>query len=490
VGETPLEGLSREELEQRLAHALLVGDDGAAGEVESRLAQCLLDGGDSEAARRHGERAVALQRRIGADEGLARALAVFGHAARTLGDADTATGAFLEAIDLEGRHGHRDVVASLLNALGSMAATAGDRERARDLLAAALRTAPEAREDAARRAELGLARMELEDGDDPSAARRALRVLQGGAKGEVALEGAWVLRDAGRAALSRDDAETARRRFEFALPVVRRTGGPEGLVELLVALAAACRRGEDHPAARAHYEEAVAHSADLSDRDAAVELQASLLQDLGEMCLVSAGDPAAALGFLEGALVASETAGTLQRSVVLTGRLHEAARAVGDTRAAERWRVAVGRAAFASNVARLADSLLAEAAGGSLPTAVLGDTGTQPRPLRIPGRRVSDGALWRHRLAAEVRRAAPLRRVAVLRGGTQVHVEPGVRVVDAPMGEAVWLFLVEREAVQVRVATVSRDGGRAVCGPWLVAEEPGWPGSRDGLVEALRSALG
>jgi hypothetical protein len=60
----------------------------------------------------------------------------------------------------------------------------------------------------------------------------------------------------------------------------------------------------------------------------------------------------------------------------------------------------------------------------------------------------------------------------------------------APRHEAVWLFLVERGAVEVRMAPVRREGGRVECGPWLPAEEPGWPGSRDGLVEALRAALG
>jgi tetratricopeptide (TPR) repeat protein len=496
VGETPLEGLSQGELEQRLAHALAVGDEAAAGEIEVQLAQCLLDAGELESARRHGERAVALQRRGGeggrrAAPGLGRALAVFGHAARALGDTETATGAYLEAIDHEGRHGHRDSVAELLSTLGGMAATVGDRERARDLLAAALRTAPEAREDAARRAELGLARMELEDGDDGSAARRALRVVQGGATGGVALDAALLLRDAGAHALAEGDSETARRRHEFALAVLRRNECEvEVLVDLVAALAAACRAAGDHGAARAHAEEAVSRTADMADGAAAVELRAALLLATGEMCLLEEGDPAAALGYLEDALVASETAGTLPRSAAVVGRLHEAARAAGDAAAAERWRVRVGRAAFAANVGRLAEALLAEAPRPPMATAVLGDTGRQPRILRIPGGRVSDGVLWRRRLLAEVRRAAPLGRVAVLRGGLQAQLTPGVRPVDAPLTESVWMFLVERDSVEVRMARVSREGGVARCPSWALAEEPGWPGSRDGLVEALRAALG
>jgi hypothetical protein len=51
------------------------------------------------------------------------------------------------------------------------------------------------------------------------------------------------------------------------------------------------------------------------------------------------------------------------------------------------------------------------------------------------------------------------------------------------------MFLVERDGVEVRVAQVRRDGRGVSCPAWHTAEEPGWPGSRDGLVEALRAAL-
>jgi tetratricopeptide (TPR) repeat protein len=486
MSETPLEGLSREELEQRLAHALAVGDDVAAGDAEIRLAACLLDAGEAAEARKHGERAVALQRRVRDEHDLARALEVFGHACRDLGDAPAATSAYLEAIDLEGRHGHRHLVAALLHELGVMAQSSGDRDRARDLLRAALRTAPEQRDESAQRAELGLAQLELEDGDDHTAARRALRVLQGGAEGELALACALLLRDAGMAARRRGDNEAALHRYEFALPVVRRQANVPMLVGLLVDLGSAGRATGQPEIARGHFEEAVRHTGEEWDADPqdAVEFRAALLHDLGDMALREQDDPGAAVAYLEAALEASETAGSLERSFQVTGRLHQACLARGDVAAAEKWRAALGRAAFAANVARVAVSLLGRGTEPPpLRTAVFGDSGAEPRLIRVPGGRLADGLLWRRRLAAEVRRAAPLRRLAVLRGGMQASAATG------PLGEAVWMFLVERDSVEVRVAQVRRESGGVTCHAWHGAEEPGWPGSRDGLVEALRTAL-
>lgn len=501
MSEAPLEGLSQQELEQRLAHALAVGDEEAAGVVEILLARCLLDAGDAAAARRHAERAVALQRRRPAGTGdheLARALEVFGHAARVGGDADTATGAYLEAIDLAGRLGLSDVVTALLEQLGAMAVTAGDRARARDLLSAALRTAVEPREDAARRAELGLARIELDDGDDASAARRALRVLHGGARGELALDGALLLRDAALVAGARGDDETARRRCELALPLVRDHGSPATLVALLAALGASCRSLVDLAVARGYYEEAVERCEALEPPAAAVERRSELQLALGEMLLVDMADPAAAMGHLTAAFVACEEAGLLDRAVDVARRLHHATTALGDTGGVRAWRAAMERAAFVAAVARDAAAALAahrEPGGGRLadmPALVLGDDGGRPVALRLPGGRVSDGVIWRRRLAAEVRRAAPRRRLAVLRGRASTRLEPGARPLDTPVGEALHMVLVEDDGLETRVAEVVRaaDGGLASCGPWLPAGDDAWPGGRDRLVEALREALG
>ena len=485
MSETPLEGLSRQELEQRLAHALAVGDERAAGSVEVLLARCLLDDGDTAAARRHAERAVALQRQVlPADLDLARALEVFGRAARAGGDDDAATGAYLEAIDVAGRLGHRDVVAGLLEELGGMAATAGDRGRARDLLTAALRTAPEAREDGARRAELGLARIELDDGDDGSAARRALRVLHGGAQGEIALEGALLLRDAAVVAAARADHETARRRCEIALPMVREHGTAGALVALLAILAAACRQLVDLPAARGVYEEAVERCEQIGDARQAVLTRSGLLLDLGVLCLVDMADPAAATGYLEAALAGYEEAGLVEEAVEVSRRLQQAATERGDARGVRRWHVAAERAAFVAAVARQADALARRRRVGDLPATVLGDTGGVPAPLRIPGGRVSDGLLWRRRLAAELRKAAPRRRVAVLRGAAHA------RSADSPLGESMHLLVIERDRVEARVAEVARGGSGAGCGPWVPAGDGAWPVGQDRLVEALRDALG
>lgn len=488
MSEVPLEGLSQQELEQRLAHALAIGDEEAAGSVEILLARCLLDAGEGAAARRHAERAVALQRRVRhpADHDLARALEVLGRAARAGGDDDTATGAYLEAIDIAGRLGHRDIVAALLNELGTMAATAGDRGRARDLLSAALRTAPEPREDAARRAELGLARIELDDGDDASAARRALRVLHGGAHGDTALDGALLLLDAAAAAAARSDHETCRRRCELALPVVRELASPATLIALLATLAAACRELVDLPAARACYEEAVERCEQLDGPREAVATRTGLLLDLGEMCLVDMADPATAAGHLNAALVGCDEAGMIERSVAVTRRLHQAATALGDGGDVRRWRAAAERAAFVAAVAREATVLAGGGAPGSvvdMPAVVLGDTGGRPAALRIPGGRVADGILWRRRLAAELRRAAPRHRVAVVRGRAHAHTAEG------PLGETLQLLVVEPDRVEVRVAEVERGAEGVVCGPWLLAADDDWPGGRDRLVEALREAL-
>ena len=482
------QGLSQAELEQRLAHALAVGDDVAAGAVEILLARCLLDAGDVAQARRHGERAVALQRRRRpADAELAQALDVFGRAAQVDGDVDAATGAFLEAIDVAGRFEQRDLVATLLSQLGGMAATAGDRSRARDLLSAALRTAPEQREDGARRAELGLAAIELDDGDDESAARRALRVLHGGARGEAALQGALLLHRAAIAAAERGDDETARRRCELALPMVRELAPVAAVVELLESLAVACRHLADLPAAREWYAEAIERCEELGEPDAvAVAARRSgLLLDLGEMCLVDMADPAAAAECLEPALADAGGAGQLDRRAEVARRLHQAATALGDTAGVRRWRAVAERAAFLAVVARDA------AARGDTETAVYGDTGGRPVAVRIPGGRVSDGVLWRRRLAAELRRTATRRRVAVVRRRVEASVVPGSRPLDAPLATSLQLVVVDRDGIEARVAAVGHDeNGAPACGPWLRAGDDWLGGERDRLVEALREALG
>jgi tetratricopeptide (TPR) repeat protein len=485
VSEVPLEGLSQQELEQRLAHALAIGDEEAAGSVEILLARCLLDASDATAARRHAERAVALQRRVRSDErDLARALEVFGRATRAAGDDDAATGAYLEAIDIAGRLGHRDVVAALLNELGAMAATAGDRGRARDLLSAALRTAPEPREDAARRAELGLARIELDDGDDASAARRALRVLHGGADGEAALVGALLLHDAAMVATRRGDHETARRRCELALPVVREQGAAADLIALLASLGGACRGLVDLPAARAYYEEAVERCEQLDGPREAVVTRSGLLLDLGALCLVDMAQPALAVGHLNAALVGCDEAGLLDRSVTVTRLLHQASTALGDAGGVRRWHAAMERAAFVAAVAHEAAARAERGSVVDMPAMVLGDPGGRPAALRIPGGRVADGILWRRRLAAELKRAAPRGRVAVVRGRVQA------RTADAPLGESLQLLVVERDRVEARFAELERGPDGVVCGPWLAAGDDQWPGGRDRLVEALREALG
>jgi len=492
MGETPLEGLSQQELEQRLAHALAVGDDAAAGSVEILLSRCLLDDGDAGAARLHGERAVALQRRRHpVDAELARALDVLGRAAQAGGDEDAATGAFLEAIDVAGRFDQRDLVAALLSQLGGMAATAGDRGRARDLLSAALRTAPEPREDGARRAELGLAAIELDDGDDSSAARRALRVLHGGARGETALDGALLLHRAGEAAASRGDHETARRRCELALPTVRELGSAGAQVALLHTLAAACRHGVDLPAARDAYEDAVEQCEQLGAVGSVAlgTARSALLLELGAMCLVDMADPAAAIGCLETALGDAGDAGLLDRRVEAARRLHQAATALGDTAGVRRWRALAERTSFVAVVAR--DALaLAEAAESGMPTAVFGDTGGRPVAVRVPGGRVSDGLLWRRRLAAELRRTATRRRVAVVRRRVEASVEPGSHAREAPLGESLQLLVIDRDGIEARVAAVSRGSAGLVGGAWLRAGDDWLDGDRDRLVEALREALG
>ena len=478
MGETPLEKLTRQELQQRLAHALAVGDEQAVAVVDTGLSAALLAEGDGDGARRHAERAVALCREHHLADGvLARALEALGNAARAAGDGEAATGAYLEAIDLQSRHGEQTAVATLLGSLGGLAARAGDRDRARDLLASALRGTAGGSDDGRRRAELELAQIELEDGDDTSAARRALRVLQGGAAGALALQSARLLQQAGEVAGRRGDPEVARRRYEFALPVVRREGTGDALVVLLRLLGGACRRAGELAAARAYWEEAVAACTDAETvDDGLLDTRGGLLHDLGDMALTDAADPAGALGYLEEALTVSDAAGSLGRVVLVASALHQAAVRLGDTGGVERWRAVQARAAFAVAVSREALRLLGPAGNGEpgeAPTYVLGDTGGAPHVVRIPGGRVSDGAIWRRRLAAELRRAAPRGRVAVVRrarrgkGGTATALQ--MLVVDAGGVEA-------------------RQGG---CGPsperWRRVVQPK-PGA-DRLVEALRAAL-
>jgi hypothetical protein len=96
---------------------------------------------------------------------------------------------------------------------------------------------------------------------------------------------------------------------------------------------------------------------------------------------------------------------------------------------------------------------------------------------------VSEGVLWRRRLGAELRRAAPRRRVAVLRG------RASARAADSPLGESLHLVVVERDRLEARLAEVVRDGVAVGVGPWLPAGDDDWPGERDRLVDALREAL-
>ncbi len=480
MGETPLDKLTREELEQRLAHALAIGDEQVVAVVDSGLSGALLAGADTDGARRHAERAVALCREHRLpDAVLARALEALGNAARAAGDGEVATGAYLEAIDLQSRHGEKAAVASLLGSLGGLAARAGDRDRARDLLASALRGAPDSGDDGRRRAELELAQIELEDGDDTSAARRALRVLQGGAAGALALQSARLLQHAGEVAGRRGDHDVARRRYEFALPVIRREGTGDALIALLRLLGVACRRLGETGAARGYWEEAVTlcAAAETPD-DALLDSRGALLHDLGDMALSDAADPAAALPYLEEALTVSDAAGSLGRVVLGAAALHQAAVRLGDTAAIDRWRAVQARAAFAVAVSREALRLFGGGDGGSEEpsTYVLGDTGGAPHVVRIPGGRVSDGVLWRRRLAAELRRAAPRGRVAVLR-----RVRRGGKGGAAGVS-ALQMLVVDADGVE------ARQGG---CGPsperWRRVVQPK-PGV-DRLVEALRSAL-
>jgi tetratricopeptide (TPR) repeat protein len=477
VPELPLEKLSRQELEQRLAHALAVGDEESVAQVDAGLSSSLLADGDVEGARRHAERAVALCREHGlGDALLARALEALGHAAKALGDPDAATGAYLEAIDLQSRQGEKGAVASLLGNLGGLAARAGDRDRARDLLGAALRGAADPSDDGRRRAELELAQIELEDGDDISAARRALRVLQGGAAGAQSLEAARLLQESGEAAARRGDDEVARRRYEFALPVVRREGTGDALLGMLQLLGATCRRAGDHAAARGYWQEAIELCAAAEAPDERLlDTRGALLHDLGEMCLTDEADPTAALPYLEEALEVSDATGALSRVVSAASALHRAAVRRGDVAAVERWRAVQARSGFAAGVARLAAGLVGgQADGGEPPTYVFGDTGGAPHTVRIPGGRVSDGVIWRRRLAAELRRAAPWRRVAV------------VRSVRRDSGIAVQLLVVDDAGVEARTAVVG--GGLAPGGErWRRVVQPR-PGT-DRLVEALRSAM-
>jgi len=450
-----LEGLSREELEQRLAHALAVGDEHAMAAADTALSACLLAGGDAPGALRHAERAVAARRSRGAgnhgagDHDLARALEALGHAAQALGDSGAATGAYLEAMDLATRRRHRAMVASLLSNLGTLAAAGGDRDRARDLLGAALRSAPQPRAEGARKAELGLARLELEDGDDVAAARRALRVLQGGAEGHLAMLSARLLVDAGRAARERGDDQLARHRYEFALPVVRSDATPEALVDLLAMLGGVCRAGGDRVAARAYWDEGVGVCA---DEQSLLEVRCRLLRDLGHVCLHDLDDPGSALLYLEAALATAEEVGLLDL--------------VGDTAAAARWRALQTRTVFATAVAGVAAELVAGVERvADLPTYVLGDTGGRPETVRIPGARLGDGLIWRRRLAAEVRRAAPRGRLAVLRPASP---------------EMLHLVVLDREGALARAAHGAR------WDRWLRVSAPP---SGDRLIEALWSAL-
>ncbi|HXA30447.1 MAG TPA: tetratricopeptide repeat protein [Candidatus Angelobacter sp.] len=477
MGEAPLDKLTRQELQQRLAHALAVGDEQTVAHVDAGMSGALLAEGDDDGARRHAERAVALCREHRfPDALLARALEALGNAAKSVGDGEAATGAYLEAIDLQSRHGEKAAVAALLGSLGGLAARAGDRDRARDLLASALRgTADSAADDGRRRAELDLAQIELEDGDDTSAARRALRVLQGGASGALALQSARLLQHAGEVAARRGDHEVARRRYEFALPVVRREGTGDAVVGLLRLLGGACRRSGEPAAARGYWEEAVTLCSDADTPGAELlDTRGALLHELGDMSLTDEADPAGALGYLEEALTVSDAAGSLGRVVLTASALHQAATRLGDTSAMERWRGVQSRATFAVAVSREALRLLGSGEGDEPPTYVLGDTGGAPHVVRIPGGRVSDGVIWRRRLATELRRAAPRGRVAVLRrvrrqknGGAVVSVQ--MLIVDAGGVEA-------------------RQGG---CGPsperWRRVVQPK-PGA-DRLVEALRAAL-
>ena len=480
MGETPLDKLTRQELEQRLAHALAIGDEQAVAVVDTGLSAALLADADSDGARRHAERAVALCREHTlADALLAHALEALGNAARAAGDGDAATGAYLEAIDLQSRHGEKAAVATLLGSLGGLAARAGDRDRARDLLASALRGAPDSADDGRRRAELELAQIELEDGDDTSAARRALRVMQGGASGALALQSARLLQQAGEVAGRRGDHEVARRRFEFALPVVRREAPGDALVTLLRLLGGVCRRTGETAAARGYWEEAVTlcSNAETPD-DALLDTRGALLHDLGDMSLTDEADPTGALAYLEEALTVSDAAGSLGRAVLVAAALHQAAVRLGDTASVERWRAVQGRAAFAVAVSREALRLLGEGGDGGQdpPTYVLGDTGGAPHVVRIPGGRVSDGVIWRRRLAAELRRAAPRGRVAVLR-----RVRRGGRGGSAPV-TALQMLIVDAGGVE------ARQGGCGVSPErWRRVVQPR-PGA-DRLVEALRSAL-
>jgi tetratricopeptide (TPR) repeat protein len=477
MGETPLDKLTRQELEQRLAHALAVGDEQAVAVVDTGLSAALLGDADADGARRHAERAVALCREHKLPDALlAHALEALGNAARGTGDGEAATGAYLEAIDLQSRHGEKAAVATLLGSLGGLAARAGDRDRARDLLASSLRGAPDSADDGRRRAELELAQIELEDGDDTSAARRALRVLQGGASGSLALQSARLLQHAGEVAGRRGDHEVSRRRFEFALPVVRREAPGDALVGLLRLLGTACRRAGETASARGYWEEAVTlcATAEAPD-DTLLDSRGALLHDLGDMSLSDEADPAGALAYLEEALTVSDAAGSLGRVVLVASALHQAAVRLGDTAAVERWRGVQARAAFAVAVSREALRLFGSAEPGEdPPTYVLGDTGGAPHVVRIPGGRVSEGVIWRRRLAAELRRAAPRGRVAVLR---RVRRTRGGGAVTA-----VQMLVVDAAGVE------ARQGG---CGPsperWRRAVQPK-PGA-DRLVEALRSAL-
>jgi len=232
----------------------------------------------------------------------------------------------------------------------------------RELLASALRGAPDSVDDGRRRAELELAQIELEDGDDTSAARRALRVLQGGAGGALALQAARVLQQAGEVAARREDAEVARRRFEFALPVVRREGtGDAALVGLLRLLGTACRRAGDFSAASGYWAEAVTLcSAAEAPDEGLLDTRGALLHDLGDMSLADQADPAGAVGYLEESLTACDAAGALGRVVLAASALHQASLRCGDVDAAARWRSVQARASFALGVARQASRLFDE----------------------------------------------------------------------------------------------------------------------------------
>jgi tetratricopeptide (TPR) repeat protein len=480
MGETPIDKLTRQELQQRLAHALAIGDEQGVAEVDAGLSAAVLAEGDAETARRHADRAVALCREHHLPDALlARSLEALGNAARSLGDGEAATGAYLEAIDLQSRHGEKQAVAALLGNLGGLAARAGDRDRARDLLASALRGPAGGADDGRRRAELDLAQIELEDGDDTSAARRALRVLQGGAGGALALQSAKLLQQAGEVAARRGDHEVARRRFEFALPVVRREGIGDAVVGMLRLLGSACRRAGEPAAARGYWEEAVALCAAAeSPEEALLDTRGALLHDLGDMALTDQADPRAAVAYLEESLTLSDAAGSLGRVVLAASALHQGAVRLGDTGAVERWRGVQLRAAFAVAAAREALRLVAasDAAGeDQLSTYVLGDNGGAPHLVRIPGGRLSEGAIWRRRLGAELRRSAPRGRVAVVRPVWRKG--PAGAVV-----ESLEMLIVDRDGVEAR-----RGGRGSSPERWRRAVQPK-PGA-DKLVEALRAAL-